>query len=279
MHFKTKKTCIMLFSFLAIAVGAALTVWRTVLLKKYYDPYHESFENGSGVILEIFEYVLVFAMLIFLFSLLFTRGVEFPSFNHSSTLAIFVKVLCGFICMSVVMISVFGTRKELFASETKDGVSLVYIIAMILAIISLFFVSLYFFVSSSVKFLSSPIKIYLSFSLPIFALLYLIASYFNKNFMYNDFNRITCHVSFIAIILFALSKVRLEIGRKSYAFHFVTSLLCIVSISSYIIPLVLLSAFWEINFSATTAFESVEIGLLIYAVYSAFYSASHLSEN
>ncbi|MGN1095392.1 MAG: hypothetical protein ACI4QR_03285 [Eubacteriales bacterium] len=114
--------------------------------------------------------------------------------------------------------------------------------------------------------------------IPLYSLVYLVASYFNKGYTYNDFNRVTCHISFIAIILFFLSEARLAIGKNSYAFHFVMSLICIICISAYILPLLFLSAFWEMSFSASLVFELSEIAVLIYAIYSASYALYSLKE-
>ena len=140
----------------------------------------------------------------------------------------------------------------------------------------MFFVSFYFFVSSSVVLANSKLRSPLSMSLPLYALFYLVASYFNNELMYNDFNRITSHISVIAMILLFLAQVRAEIGRPSYGFRFISSLMCIICISSHILPLIILAAFWQIDFSVSIIYEMAEIAVLLYAVYTAFKSVKCL---
>lgn len=274
MSLKTKKTGLYLCAFFSIVIGTVLTVWRTFLLQNHYDPYHGSFENGSRDIFRAFEYILIFAALLSLISLIFTRGASFSSCEKPTTLSIFVKVLCGCIFFTVAILIAISLNKKLsFSSNT-----VIYKVFITLSIIMMFFVSFYFFVSSSVVLANSKLRSPLSMSLPLYALFYLVASYFNNELMYNDFNRITSHISVIAMILLFLAQVRAEIGRPSYGFSFLSSLICIICISSHILPLIILAAFWQIDFSVSIIYEMAEIAVLLYAVYTAFKSVKCLGE-
>ncbi|MGN1095648.1 MAG: hypothetical protein ACI4QR_04600, partial [Eubacteriales bacterium] len=77
MKIKTKNTVLALYTVAAIASGIALAVWRTVLIKRYYDPYHGSFEQGSGNIFKTYEYAVIAVCLVFLSALIFTRRISF----------------------------------------------------------------------------------------------------------------------------------------------------------------------------------------------------------
>jgi hypothetical protein len=67
-------------------------------------------------------------------------------------------------------------------------------------------------------------------------------------------------------------------GQESYAFHFATALAFIVAGSAYVIPMLALVFFWEINMSLTTMTELSFIGFIIYAAFSAANSVRTLEK-
>jgi hypothetical protein len=124
----------------------------------------------------------------------------------------------------------------------------------------------------------SKTRAYLSLSLPLFALSYLVAVYFNSDFIFYNSNRITCTVTCVFMMLFLLSEAKLAMGQESYAFHFATALAFIVAGSAYVIPMLALVFFWEINMSLTTMTELSFIGFIIYAAFSAANSVRTLEK-
>ena len=77
MNIKTKKSTLTAYTISSLAVGIGLAVYRTVLLKKYYDPYNLSYELGSSGAFRAFEYLALLASLLALTSLIFTKKYKF----------------------------------------------------------------------------------------------------------------------------------------------------------------------------------------------------------
>lgn len=274
MNIKNKKTILTLYTVAAIIIGASLAIWRTVLLKQTFDPYDGTFELGSGKTLLMFEYILLLASAIAATSCFFIKGTALKKASSSNSTALqYVYLACGIILATVGVITLFYYFGDIFAIKNNSGFTK---IGTPIAFILLFFVAVYFFVSAKPKYEGQQFTTILSFAAPLFVIAYVIASYFNSDFVYNDFNRITCHLAFLAILLFSLSESNLLLNRPAYALRFVSSLLCIILIPTYIVPMTLLAAFWEISFTSTLLIETSQIAFLIYAIYSAISAITHL---
>lgn len=267
MNIKNKKTILTLYTVIAMIVGASLAIWRTVLLKQTFDPYDGTFELGSGKTLLMFEYILLLASAVVATSYFFMKGTSFKKLSSKeSPAAQYIYLACGIILATVGLISLVYYFGDIFAIKNNSGFTK---IGTPIAFILLFFVAVYFFVSSQPKYEDQSFKTILSFAAPLFVIAYVIASYFNSDFVYNDFNRITCHLAFLAILLFSLSESNLLLNRPAFALRFISSLLCIILIPTYIVPMTLLAAFWEVSFSSTLLFEASQIAFFVCAVYSA----------
>ncbi len=277
MNIKTKKNILAVYTAAAFALGIVFSVWRTILLKQNYDPYDGTFEIGSGDILQTFEYLLLLACLIMITAAFFAGNISFKRLNDSdSGASVYIGVSCGIIFTATAVFSLFYYFDDLFfKTRTNTAVTK---ICTILAFFLIFFVALYFFMFAMPGYNKKKIKTAFSLFLPLFALTCMISSYFNSDFTYNDFNRITCHISLLSILFFSLSEARLALGRPAYKFNFITSLVCIICIPSYILPVVVLSSFWEMNFTFTLLFEMSQIAFLIYAVASAVTSLKSMTE-
>ena len=278
MNITKKKAILTVYTILAFAIGITLTVWRTILLQKYYDPYIGTFDLGSGKIFSTFEYLLLLSVAILATAVIFSKKISFsPLCRKYSTASLAICVACGMIFLTIGLICVLAFSGDLFFNGQTN--TLATKICTLISFILIFFVGTYFFMGAYPKYKDTTLKTVFSFLIPLFIICYLVASYFNYNFVYNDFNRITCHIALLAILFFALSEAKLVIGKDGYAFNFIASLVCIACIPSYIFPLILLASFGDLPFGFTLFFESFQIAFYIYAVYSAISALRSLSEN
>ena len=278
MNVKTKKTLLKIYLFLAVISAVLLTAWRTVLLKEHCNPYDMSFQDGSLAAVQAFEYTLLAISALLATSAFFIRKVKFGLFGaRASTTSVAVCALCGFMLGAVGILTLFYHSSEIFAfSAEASGAYRIFHIATI----ALMFVSaLYFLSRASTAMKNSPSIATLSLALPCFCIAYLLASYLNADAPLLDFNRITSELAFISALMFMLSEARLATYRGGYAFRFASSLACIVCICAHIIPLLLLSAFWEMSITLSILTDISLIAILLYAVFAAFNAIRTLEEN
>jgi hypothetical protein len=269
MNFKAKKSILKIYLFIAIAVGAGLTVWRTVLLKEYCNPYDMSFQDGALPALELFEYVLLAVLALLATSAIFLRKTEFGLFGaRASTTSVSICAICGFILAVVGVFAMFCFPYEIF--DFYDEALKTYHIFLLITVALMFVSALYFFGRASTALKNSPSVATLSLALPCFAIAYLISSYFNADLPLLDFNRVTSEIAFICVLMFMLSEARLATDQRSYPFRFAASLITIVSVCSYIAPLLLLAAFWEMDISLSLLMEVSLVPVLFYATFAAF---------
>ena len=276
MALKTKKNIMTVYTVLAILAGLGLSVYRTILLKQHYDPYDASFEHGSREVFSVFEYMLLAVSLICLTAVFFAMGSKFQLFSaRSSTTSISICAVCGVVPLAIVIFVLAFHHGEIFNFRSNGAI---YRVLFISAIFLMLISSLYFLGCASTALAKSRAKASLSLALPLFGLTYLTATYLNEDLIFYDSNRITCILASIFIMLFFLAESKVATSGAGYAFHFAASLACIVAVSAYIIPILVLVAFWEISMSLPTVTELSFIGILIYAVFSAVNSIRTLEE-
>ena len=277
MNIKTKKTLLKIYLFLAILAAVMLTVWRTVLLKEHCNPYDMSFQDGSLNALKAFEYSLLAVSALLATSAFFVRKVKFGLFGaRASTTSVAVCALCGFMIGAVGILTVFYYPGEIFGLSAESSAT--YRVFHIATIALMFVTALYFLSRASTAMKNSPSVATLSLALPCFCIAYLLASYLNTDIPLLDFNRVTSELAFIAALMFMLSEARLATYRGGYAFRFASSLACIVCICAHIVPLLLLSAFWEMSITLSILTDISLIAILLYAVFAAFNAIRTLKE-
>ncbi len=278
MNIKTKKTLLKIYLFLAILAAVMLTVWRTVLLKEHCNPYDMSFQDGSLNALKAFEYSLLAVSALLATSAFFVRKVKFGLFGaRASTTSVAVCALCGFMLGAVGILTVFYYPGEIFGLSAESSAT--YRVFHIATIALMFVTALYFLSRASTAMKNSPSVATLSLALPCFCIAYLLASYLNTDIPLLDFNRVTSELAFIAALMFMLSEARLATYRGGYAFRFASSLACIVCICAHIVPLLLLSAFWEMSITLSILTDISLIAILLYAVFAAFNAIRTLKED
>jgi hypothetical protein len=277
MNIKTKKTLLKIYLFLAVLASVLLTVWRTVLLKEHCNPYDMSFQDGSLSALQAFEYSLLAISALLATSAFFIRKVSFGLFGaRASTTSVAVCALCGFMLGAVGILTLFYHSSEIFSFSAED--SSMFRIFRIATIALMFVSALYFLSRASTAMKNSPSVATLSLALPCFCIAYILASYLNSDTPLLDFNRITSELAFISALMFMLSEARLATYQNGYAFRFASSLVCIVCTCSHIVPLLLLSAFWEMSITLSILTDISLIAILLYAVFAAFNAIRTLKE-
>ena len=278
MNIKTKKTLLKIYLFLAILAAVMLTVWRTVLLKEHCNPYDMSFQDGSLNALKAFEYSLLAVSALLATSAFFVGKVKFGLFGaRASTTSVAVCALCGFMLGAVGILTVFYYPGEIFGLSAESSAT--YRVFHIATIALMFVTALYFLSRASTAMKNSPSVATLSLALPCFCIAYLLASYLNTDIPLLDFNRVTSELAFIAALMFMLSEARLATYRGGYAFRFASSLACIICICAHIVPLLLLSAFWEMSITLSILTDISLIAILLYAVFAAFNAIRTLKED
>ncbi|MBQ9745221.1 MAG: hypothetical protein IJW21_00160 [Clostridia bacterium] len=277
MNIKTKKTFLKIYLAAALAAGAGFAVWRTLLLKRFCNPSDMSFEDGALPTLRVFEYALLAACVLLATCVFFAGKTRFGLFGaRISTTSVTVCAVCGF------MLATVGVLAFIYHSDTildfSDKSVMGYRIFYLAALGSMFIGALYFLGRASIVLKNSSSLAALSLSLPIFCIAHLVASYFNSELPLLDFNRVTSEIAFIAVLMFVLTEASLSTGGKNYAWRFASSLICIVCVCAYIVPLLILVAFWEMRLSLSLLTEISLMGILLYALFAAFNAIRTLEE-
>jgi hypothetical protein len=277
MNIKTKKAFLKIYFMLAIIAALIFIVWRTALLKEHCNPYDMSFQDGSLPAIRAFEYTSLAVATLLATSAFFLRSASFELFGaRASTTSVAVCALCGFMLGAVGLLAIIYYPEQVFdfGDEDRSGYRILYAVALAFMFIS----SLYFLGRASTSMKNSHSVATLSLALPCFCIAHLLASYLNSDIPLLDFNRVTSDLAFIASLMFLLSEARLATYRGGYAFRFASSLACIVCICAHIVPLLLLSAFWEMSMNLSSLTDVSLIAVLFYAVFAAFNAIRTLKE-
>ena len=257
----SKKKIMIAYMSFSIAAGLALAICRIVLLYQFYDPYTGEFSKEAGSFIEILGYGMLIVLLIMFTSYFWLRKEKFERFSASSNqVSVFSSAFCGFIFVFVGICLVIYYAGTIF--QASGG--WFFKLAQIISFFSLFAAAAYFIFSASVGHGESVIKKSLSFFPALWALSYLVASYIHPDYLYNDPNRIFCNVSLIALLLFFLFETRNTVSSPQNPLRFAFSLIAMVCVLVYIIPLFTLTAFWEIPMTSESLFEAVECGAVFY---------------
>lgn len=250
------------YTAVSIAAGIALAVWRMILIYQYYDPYNDEFSHDSDTMFKTLGYVMLGVVLLMLTSYFFLRKESFERFSPSANqVSVFSSSLCGFVFVAVGILVIVYYAGSVFG---RSGGGWFFKAAQIISFFSLFGAAAYFIFSASTSYCESKIKKGLSFFPALWALSYLSCSYINANYIYNDPNRIFCNVSLSALLLFFLFETRNTVSVPQNPMRFAFSLVAMVCVLTYMIPLLFLTAFWEIPLTLESLFEAVECGAVIY---------------
>ena len=257
----TQKKIMTAYLTAAAVAGIGLAVWRIAIMLRYYDPYNGEFSHSAGAELRTFGYVALGLVLLMATSYFFIRKSEFVPFSASSNqFSVFSSSLYGFVFAAVGIMLVIYYAKILFGAQSGTFFRVIQILSFLLLFVS----AAYFIFSASVGRSESPAKKALSFCPALWALCYLVTSYINPDYNFNDPNRVLCNVSLAALALFLLYETRNTVARPQNPARFAISLVAAVCVLAYILPLFCLTAFWEVPMAPSTLFEAVECGAVFY---------------
>lgn len=257
----SKKKIMIAYMSLSIAAGLALAICRTVILYRYYDPYNGEFSREADLYIQLLGYGMLAVVLILFTSYFWIRREKFEQFSASSNqVSVFSSSLCGFIFAAVGILVLIYYAGTIF----QTGGGWFFKAAQWISFFSLFGAAAYFIFSASVGYGESKIKKALSFFPALWALSYLAASYIHPDYLYNDPNRIFCNVSIAALLLFFLFETRNTVSSAQNPARFAFSLIAMVCVLVYMLPLFTLTAFWEISLTPESLFEAVECGAVFY---------------
>ncbi len=275
MLMKTKKAVLKAYAFLALAAGLGLAICRTVLLKNYYDPYKFTFEQGSGGTFRIFEYIVIFLSLLALTSIFFSKNMQFQIFSaRSSATSVAICTVCALLFLTIAIVLMLFYDVLLVFDAPNLALALLRLVAFFLMLsVAGYFLSCSADNASMKLSGKSRSKSALSLSLPLFAIFYLTYLYFDTTLMYHNTNKIMGQVAFISVLAFFLAEANIATGHKAYRWYFAASLVCIICVSAYILPILFLVAFWEMQITEAFLTDFALIGVLLYAIFSAFCAA------
>ncbi|MBQ8496035.1 MAG: hypothetical protein IJ489_01075 [Clostridia bacterium] len=255
----------------SLLLGMGFAVWRMALMFRYYDPYNNEYSTDAKTSLQVFGYVLCFSLLAMATSYFFLRKHTFSEFSASSNqLSVFSSALLGFVFVAIGFLVLLYYAKELFSADTTPFFKGMRIVSFVL----LFLSAIYFILSAAASRISLKAKKSCSFFPTLFALSLLIVSYINPAYNYTDPNHNLCNISICALLLFFLYETRSTVTGNSTPIRFVFSLVALICLLAYILPICILMAFWELSTGIDVLFEAVECGALFYIV-AVLYSMIH----
>ena len=270
----SKQTFLFGYFIASIAAGIGFAVWRTILMVRYYDPYMNEYALEAHPSLQVFGYVLFFALLfIATASFFFIRirpleamyeFTEFSAANHQSTT--FTSSLLGFLFLAIFVFLCLSLQTMLL--PTAYGI---FRYAQLAAFVLIFFAAAYFLVNAAGSQRFANAKKVLAFAPPLWGIIFLIASYTNPDYLFKDFNHTLCNISLCALTFFFLYEAKSSIFGKPNGAYVIFALLSIVSSMAYIVPNFVLLAYWELSSELNFIFEAAELGAVVYTAAVAFH--------
>lgn len=259
-----KKNHLIAYIVFAFGAGIAFAVWRTVLLYRWFDPYLGEYAEDAARSLKGLGFA-IFGVAVLLFtSYLLTRKTAFAPYSPSGNqLSVVASAFLGSVFLAVALLDLLYYAKDLgFGS----GIRAFDRVTLLLSFLCLIPSAAYFIASASVERAGKRSCKILSFFPALWALFYAVSSYANPNYQYQDANRILCNVSLWAILLFFLFETRNTVSEPLTALRFPIALIALMCSIAYVIPLLITTAFWEVDFCEETLFEAIECGAILYLI-------------
>ncbi len=259
---KTKKIMAGYLIF-AILAGIGLSVWRTVLLYRYFDPYNNEYMLHAREPLRALGYVMLACTVIALTAFIFVRKREFSMFTSSANqFSVFASSLLGFLFAASGILTLLYYPDKIFASEG----TVFFRILLLAAFVSLFFSAIYFILSASTRYDGTKIKKAFSFFPTLFSVTYLSAAYLSPDFLFSNSNDILRNVSLAALVFFFIQETRSSVYDGIDPARFPIAVAALICVITYELPNLIVTAFWEVELTYMTMFELVECGIIIYLI-------------
>jgi hypothetical protein len=245
---------------LAVLSGIALSVWRTVLMVRYYDPYSNEYALEASGSLKAIGFTMLILFIIFATSALAMIKFEFTAFSASDhQTSVFTSALLGFVFLAI------GVFVSLNLKTILENYNFPYFrYAQIASYALLFLCAIYFILNATGNPRFAIVKKVLAVIPPIWGLAFLLASYIDPAYNYKDFNHTLCNVAICALTLFFFYDAKMAVLKKATGFYFVISLISLTASMVYMIPTFVLLAYWELPSGINYLFEAVLLGALFY---------------
>lgn len=258
---------VMIFYFISsLLIGIAIAAGRTAIIYQHYEFYHNEYMQDAKEPLQMLGYALIIAMIFAASAFFFIRKEKFSEVAASgSQVSIFASALLGFVFIALGILILVYYRDALFSKNSSSA----FFVFQIVSYVLLFFSGFYFIINAAVQ--TPKRKAIFSFFPTLWALAFLITSYINPIYNYTDSNHNFGYVSFSALLIFFLFETKAAVTGKSTPIRFVLSLIALITSVSYILPIFILTAFWEYPLSIQVLFEAVECGAVFY-IFSVLYS-------
>ena len=245
---------------IALLSGIALSVWRTVLMVRYYDPYNNEYALEASGALKSLGIILFMVFVVLATSALFLKRFEFRPFSASDhQSSVFTSALLGFVFLASGVFATFYLKPI-----AENFVSPLHQYAQTVSYVLLFFCALFFIVNASGYPKFHNLKRILSFVVPIWGIAFLLGSYMDPAYNYKDYNHTLCNVAICAMTLFVLYDTQMTVTGKPSPAYFVFSLISLVASTVYMIPTFVLLAYWELSSNINHIFEAVLLATIFY---------------
>lgn len=251
----------------SLLVGIGFAAWRIIFMLRYYDPYMKEYAVKANSLLNVYGYALFFVVLLLATASFFFIRIGFLGSDHELSeisvsehqISTFTSALIGFLFIAVFVFLSLSLGAMLYPSQ--------YVLfrrMQLLAWLLLPFVGAYFILQAAEKERFVQAKKIFAFLPPVWCVIFLVVSYLNPSYLYNDFNHLLCNASLGALAFFFLYEAKARITGKTTAAYFVFSLISMVLCMAYVLPNFILLAYWELSPELNFIFEAVEIGAVIY---------------
>ena len=111
----------------------------------------------------------------------------------------------------------------------------------------------------------------LGFSPIVWAFFMLVSSYFSKDGLMTDANKILSHISFLAVMLYFVYEMRINLKIQKGRLYFVFSLICCICIFAYALPAAVAVICKILPFDYTAPVLFAECVLAGYVIYNAIF--------
>ena len=244
----------------ALLSGIALSIWRTVLIVRYYDPYKNEYLPPAEPSLKAFGFLLMFVFIILATSAFFMLRYKFGKFSASEDqFSVFTSALLGFVFLAIAVFISCYFKKIIDIIEYSD-----YKYIQLISFLLLFCCAAYFIFSAAGHARFENARKALSLATPVWAITFMISSYMDPMYNYGDYNHSLCLVAICALVLFLLYDAGATVKSKATVPYFVFSLISLVASAAYIIPNFILMAYWELSFGLNHILEAALLGTIFY---------------
>ena len=245
---------------LAVLSGIVLSVWRTVLMVRYYDPYSNEYALEASGSLKAIGFTMLILFIIFATSALAMIKFEFTAFSASDhQTSVFTSALLGFVFLAIGVFLSLNLKPILENYEHP-----LFRYAQLASYVLLFLCAVYFILNATGNPRFENVKKALAVIPPIWGLAFLLASYMDPAYNYKDFNHTLCNIAICALILFFFHDSKMATLRIVSPVYFVFSLISLTASMVYMIPTFVLLAYWELPSGIHYLFEAVLLGALFY---------------